>query len=166
MQDDSKRVGRWEQWVAAGFPYPCMLLSACGYGYVQQGAPPAASPGPPESRPGLVTPHAAGRALITPLATEAITNLQTLSATFPCADAPDYGFRDAAMTRPGDADYGRCSDRYSALAQEWLFLGLVNHESGFVWRYVYRDAGVLQAHIAMYGGASVYLPLVLRGAAP
>jgi hypothetical protein len=53
-----------------------MLLSACGYGYVQQGAPPAASPGPPESRPGPVTPHAAGLALIIPLATEAITNLQ------------------------------------------------------------------------------------------
>ncbi|MGB9872503.1 MAG: hypothetical protein ACPLYD_12665, partial [Anaerolineae bacterium] len=65
-----------------------------------------------------------------------------------------------------DADYSRCSDRYSALAQEWLFLGLVNRESGFIWRYFYRDAGVLQAHIEMYGGASVYLPLILRGAAP
>ncbi len=146
--------------------YAAWGLSDCfdvgGGGYVQQGAPPAASPDPPESRPGLVTPHAAGLALITPLASEAITNLQTLSATFSCAYAPGYGFRDAVMTRPGDADYGRCSDRYSALAQEWLFLGLVNRETGFVWRYFYRDAGVLGAHIEMYGGARVYLPLVLR----
>jgi len=135
-------------------------------GYVQQGAPPAASPDPPESRPGLVTPHAAGLALITPLATEAITNLQTISSTFACAYAPGYGFRDALMARPADPDYGRCSDRYSALAQEWLFLGLVNHESGFIWRYFYRHPGVLRAHIEMYGGVIVYLPLVSRVAAP
>lgn len=130
-------------------------------GYVQQGALPAASPNPPESRPGLVTPHAAGLALITPLASEAITNLQTLSTTFSCAYAPGYGFRDSVMTRPGDADYGRCSDRYSALAQEWLFLSLVNRETGFIWRYFYRDAGVLGAHVEMYGGVRVYLPLAL-----
>jgi hypothetical protein len=135
-------------------------------GYVQQGAPPAASPDPPETRPGLVTPHAAGLALITPLATEAITNLQTISSTFACAYAPGYGFRDALMARPADPDYGRCSDRYSALAQEWLFLGLVNHESGFIWRYFYRNPGVLRAHVEMFGGATVYLPLVNRGAAP
>lgn len=131
-------------------------------GYVQQGAPPVASPDPPETRPGLVTPHAAGLALITPLASEAITNLQTLSATFACAYTSGYGFRDAVMTRPDAADYGRCSDRYSALAQMWLFLGLVNRETGFIWRTFYRDAGVLQAHIEMYGGARIYLPLVLR----
>ena len=135
-------------------------------GYVQQGAPPAARPDPPESRPGLVTPHAAGLALITPLASEAITTLQTLSATFPCAYAPSFGFRDAVMTRPEAADYGQCSARHSALAQEWLFLGLVNHINGFVWRYFYRDAGVLQAHIEMVGGARVYLPLALRDGAP
>ncbi len=58
---------------------------------------------------------------------------------------------------------GQCSARYSALAQEWLFLALVNHESGFIWRYFYRHPGVFQAHIEMYGGARVYLPLVLRG---
>jgi len=135
-------------------------------GYVQQGAPPAASPDPPETRPGLVTPHAAGLALITPLAAEAITNLQTISATFACAYAPGYGFRDALMARPADPDHGRCSDRYSALAQEWLFLALVNRESGFIWRYFYRHPGVLRAHIEMYGGASVYLPLVLRASGP
>lgn len=131
-------------------------------GYVQQGAPPAASPDPPETHPGLVTPHAAGLALITPLASEAITNLQTLSTTFPCAYTPALGFRDSVLTRPDAADYGQCSARHSALAQEWLFLGLVNHVNGFVWRYFYRDAGVLEAHLEMYGGARVYLPLVIR----
>ncbi|MFQ3632348.1 glucoamylase family protein [Roseiflexus sp.] len=135
-------------------------------GYVQQGAPPVPAGVVPETRPGLVTPHAAGLALITPLATEAITNLQALSATFPCLYTQDYGFRDAVMARSGDASYGRCSDRYSALAQEWLFLGLVNHETGFIWRYFYRHPGVLQAHIEMYGGAHVYLPLILRNRGP
>lgn len=131
--------------------YAAWGLSDCfdvGEGsYVQQGAPPAASPNPPETRPGLVTPHAAGLAFITPLASEAITNLQTLSTTFPCAYAPSLGFRDAVMARPAAADYGQCSARHSALAQEWLFLGLVNHISGFVWRYFYRDADVLEAHM-------------------
>ncbi len=131
-------------------------------GYVQQGAPPAASSGPLETRPGLVTPHASGLALITPLANEAISNLQILSTTFNCAYTPGYGFRDAVMAHPGDPNYGRCSARYSALAQEWLFLGLVNYINGFIWRYFYRDGGVLQAHIEMYGGAQVFLPFVLK----
>lgn len=129
-------------------------------GYVQQGSPPAASPAPPETRPGLVTPHAAGLALITPQAAQAVANLQALAAAFPCAYTPDYGFRDSVMARPGDANYGRCSDRYSALAQEWLFLSLVNHQTGFVWRYFYRDAGVVQAHVEMHGMARSYLPLI------
>lgn len=135
-------------------------------GYVQQGAPPAAAPNPPETRPGLVTPHAAGLALITSLAGEAISNLQAISTTFDCAYEPSYGYRDSVMANPTAPDYGQCSARYSALAQEWLFLGLVNHANGFVWRYFYRDAGVLQAHIEMYGGARVYLPLMLRDRGP
>ncbi|MCS6938247.1 MAG: hypothetical protein RMJ55_06530 [Roseiflexaceae bacterium] len=131
-------------------------------GYVQQGAPPVASPDSPERRPGVVTPHAAGLALITPLAADALNNLQKLKDTFSCAYEPNRGFRESVMARPGDAEYGRCSDRYSVLAQMWLFLGLVNSENGFIWRYFYRDPGVLQAHIEMYGGSRVYLPLVIR----
>ncbi len=150
--------------------YAAWGLSDCfdvGSGsYVQQGAPPVASPSPPETRPGLVTPHAAGLALITPLADEAITNLQTLSTTFACAYTTGYGFRDALMVRLSDPNYGWCSDRYSALGQEWLFLALVNHQNGFIWRYFYRHSGVLRAHIEMYGGATVYLPLVLRAGEP
>lgn len=131
-------------------------------GYVQQGAPPTARAGDPETRPGLVTPHASGLALITPLAGEALANLQTIATTFPCAYEADRGFRDSVMTNPSAPDYGQCSARFSALAQEWLFLGLVNYENGFIWRYFYRHPGVLQAHREMYSGASVYLPLVLR----
>ncbi|MGQ9491696.1 MAG: hypothetical protein ACUVS6_13565 [Anaerolineae bacterium] len=109
-----------------------------------------------------MTPHAAGLALITPLDGEAVTNLQTISATLDCAYEAGYGFRDAAMVNPSAADYGQCSARFSALAQEWLFLGLVDHESGFIWCHFYRHPGVFQAHLEMYGGGRVYLPLVVR----
>lgn len=150
--------------------YAAWGLSDCydvgGGGYVQQGAPPVPAGVVAETRPGLVTPHAAGLALITPLAGDAIANLQTISSTFACAYDAGYGFRDAVMTRPGAPDYGQCSARFSALAQEWLFLALVNRESGFIWRYFYRHPGVFQAHLEMYGGARVYLPLVLRAGRP
>jgi hypothetical protein len=117
-------------------------------GYVQQGAPPAATPGPTETRPGLVTPHASALALITQLAPEATTNLQKISTTFNCYD-PSYGFHDSVMTKTG-ASYGNCSDRFSALAQEWIFLSLVNHENGFIWRYLYKDRSVVDTHAEMY----------------
>jgi hypothetical protein len=129
-------------------------------GYVQQGAPPAMS-GSPESRPGLVTPHASGLALITPLSTDAITNLQTISATFTCAYSSTYGFQDSVMADPAAPDYGQCSYRFSALAQEWMFLAIVNHETGFVWEYFYQDVGVVTAHQEMLG-YRIYLPLSLK----
>jgi len=130
-------------------------------GYVQQGAPPAPS-GAPESRPGLVTPHASALALITPQASAAITNLQVLSDTFPGLYDPTYGFRDAVMARPGDANYGHVSARFTTLAQAWTFLALVDQRTGFVWQYLYRDPGVWRAHIEMYDGSQIYLPLVVR----
>lgn len=58
--------------------------------------------------------------------------------------------------------FGAGSDRFSALAQLWIFLSVVNHENGFIWRYFYRSPGVLTAQIEMYGGARVYLPVVVR----
>lgn len=131
-------------------------------GYVQQGAPPVVSPDPPETRPGLVTPHASSLALITPLAPEAITNLETFSATFTCVYSAPFGLRDSVMANPDAPDYGQCSDRFSALAQLWIFLSVVNHENGFIWRYFYRNPGVLTAHIEMYGGARICLPVVVR----
>jgi hypothetical protein len=130
--------------------------------YVQQGAPPVPTGVISETRPGLVTSHASGLALITPLASEAITNLQSISTTFDCVYESPFGFRDSVMTHPSAPDYGECSARFSALAQEWLFLAIANHETGFIWRYFYRDPGVLQAHIEMYGGARIHLPLVVR----
>jgi hypothetical protein len=131
-------------------------------GYVQQGAPPAAMPGSPETRPGLVAPHASALALITPLSSEAVSNLETILATFTCAYSATYGFRDAVMTAPSAVDYGQCSDRFSALAQEWIFLALANHLSGFVWNYFYRDTGVIVAHVDMSGEHRLHLPLVTR----
>jgi hypothetical protein len=117
-------------------------------GYVQQGAPPAAMPGPTETRPGLVTAHASALALITPLASDVITNLQTISDTWDCAYDPAYGFRDSVMTNPAAPDYGQCSVRFSALAQEWIFLAIVNHETGFVWKYFFPHR--------------VYLPMIFN----
>lgn len=120
-------------------------------GYVWQGAPPVASPESPETRPGLVTPHASALALLTPLAPEATTNLQTMATTFPCAYHPQYGFRDALVVDPQSPDLGRCSVRFSLLAQIWIFLALVNHQTGFVWRYFYQNPQVARTHREMYG---------------
>ncbi|MFO7918123.1 MAG: glucoamylase family protein [Anaerolineae bacterium] len=131
-------------------------------GYVNQGAPPVAMPDPPETRPGLVTPHANALALITPLASEAITNLRTISDTFPCAYDSTYGFYDSVMVDPEAADHGQCSYRFSALAQEWMFLALANYQKGFVWDYYYRDAGVVAAHREVFGDHQIYLPLVMH----
>ena len=119
--------------------------------YAQQGAPPVAMSDPPEARPGLVTPHASALALITSVAPQAVANLENISSTFNCDD-PLYGFRDSVMTKAG-ANYGDCSDRFSALAQEWIFLSIANHESGFIWKYFYRDGGVVTAHSEMYDPA-------------
>jgi hypothetical protein len=129
-------------------------------GYVQQGAPPVPSGVNPETRPGLVTPHASGLALTTPLAADALANLQAIAALFPCAYDPPYGFRDSVMANPAAPNYGQCSDRFSALAQAWILLAIVNQENDFIGRTFYRDPGVVRAHVEMYGG-SVYLPLVV-----
>lgn len=130
--------------------------------YLQQGALPVATSDPHEWHLGLVTPHASALALVTPLASEAISNLQAISSTFSCAYSPTYGFRDAVMANPSDPDYGQCSNRFSALAQEWVFLSIVVHDTDFVSRYFYRDLGVLRAHVEMYGEAKGYLPLVVK----
>jgi len=130
--------------------------------YVQQGSPPVAMPGPPETRPGLVTPHASALALITPLAPEAITNMATISDTFECAYDPVYGFHDSVMANPDAPDYRECSWRFSALAQEWIFLAIANHDAGFVWDYFYRDAGVVAAHLEMAYPHRVAMPVVLK----
>jgi hypothetical protein len=130
--------------------------------YVQQGAPPVSMPDAPETRPGLVTPHASALVLITSLESDAITNLQVLSMIFPSFYDPMYGFRDSVMANPSSPDYGQFSDRFTALGQEWLFLAIVNHQTGFIWEYFYKDSAVLAAHRAMFGEIGVFLPIVLN----
>ncbi len=139
---------------AADQGYAAWGLSDCydlgGGGYVQQGAPPAASPDPLETRPGLVTPHASALGLISPQAPEAAANLQTLSALSICSYDLAYGFPDAVLADPAAAEYGQCSQRFSALAQEWTFLALANYGNGFIWEHFYLDEGVTTAHVEMY----------------
>ena len=73
---------------------------------------------------------------------------------------PMYGFHDSVMTNPSAPDYGQFSDRFTALGQEWLFLAIVNHQSGFIWEYFYKDLGVLAAHREMFRVHLIYLPSV------
>lgn len=130
--------------------------------YTQQGALPVAMSGSPEAQPGLVTPHASALALITPLSPTATTNLQVLSTTFPLLYDPNYGFKDSVMANPVAAEYGSVSARFSALAQEWLFLAIVNARTGLIWHYFYQDSGVLDAHAEMFDWRRTYLPVILK----
>lgn len=163
-------VVRAQRAYAAERGYAAWGLSDCfdiGAGpYVQQGAPPSAGPGPQETRPGVVTAHASALALLTAQAPEATSNLRQLAERFPAAYHADYGFSDSVQADPASPDYGRPSERFSALGQAWLFLALVDHEREVIWRLFYQDAGVMTAHIELYGGARVALPLVLVAPQP
>lgn len=130
--------------------------------YTQQGSLPVAMTGAPEVQPGLVTPHASALALITPLSHTATTNLQVLSTTIPLLYDPSYGFKDSVMANPAVAEYSSVSARFSALAQEWIFLAIVNARTGFIWHYFYQDSGVLNAHAEMFDWGRTYLPIVLK----
>lgn len=130
--------------------------------YVQQGSPPAAMPGSPETRPGLVTPHASALALITPLQSQAIVDLQSLSTDFAGLYHADYGFLDSVLADPDHLDYGETSDRFSALAQEWIFLSIIDAKTGFLWNYFYLDEGVRIAHREMFSTQATHLPLIIK----
>lgn len=141
---------------AANQGYAAWGLSDCfdvrDGGYIQQGAPPAATSGVVEQHPGLVTPHASVLALITSYATQAISNLQTLQQSFPAVYDANYGFRASVMVNPADsADYGAASYRFTTLDQEWLFLAIANYQTGFLWTYFMQDAGVASAYREMMG---------------
>ncbi|MCB9453564.1 MAG: hypothetical protein H6672_19200 [Anaerolineaceae bacterium] len=118
--------------------------------YVQQGAPPAFPGATIETRPGLVTPSAAAMALISSYRVDAEANLVELASRFPAVYDPEYGFLDSVMTKPGTPNYGVASDRFSALAQEWLLLSIIDAETGFIWDYFYRNEGVQAAHAEMF----------------
>ncbi|MEJ2736453.1 MAG: hypothetical protein P8189_23280 [Anaerolineae bacterium] len=85
-----------------------------------------------------------------------------MPARWPCAYDLAYGDRDSVMANPAAPDCGQCSARFSALAQEWIFLAIVNHETGFVWEYLYRDPGVGAAHREIFGSHQVYLPMIVN----
>lgn len=150
---------------AADEGYDVWGLSDCfdvGIGnYVQQGAPPTVAAGSPETRPGLVSAHASSMALLSAYSTEAEVNLQAIADNFVCAYDDTYGFRDSVNADPDSANYEQCSNRFSILAQEWLFLSLVNHENGFIWKYFYRDSGVKQAHAEMFSEYGNFLPMIV-----
>lgn len=130
--------------------------------YVQSGAPPSLV-SLNEERPGLVAPFAAALALNTPYAAEAEAELAALKSEFSCLYHGTYGFHESVMAKPGDpAQHGQCSERFSALAQEWLFLSVVNYRSGFIWKYFYRYPTVMRTHCEMLGCAKEYLPAVRR----
>ena len=150
---------------AADEGYDVWGLSDCfdvGLGdYVQQGAPPTVAAGSPETRPGLVSAHASAMALLSAYSIEAEVNLQAIHDNFACVYDDTYGFRDSVNAAPDSANYEQCSNRFSILAQEWLFLSLVNHENGFIWEYFYRDPGVKQAHADMFGEYGSFLPVIV-----
>lgn len=119
--------------------------------YIEQGAFPVAviNFGPPETHPGVVTPHASALALNTSFHHQAVANLENLADLFPGFYDAAYGFRDGVMANPNDPQFGEFSARFTALAQEWLFLSIVNSETGFIWEHFYLDEGVRNAHYEM-----------------
>ena len=120
-----------------------------------QGAPPLSKDNsdPPEGRPGLIAPYSSALALITSFRSHAVENLESLVAAFPSVydNVHPFGFRDSVMGNPVDLQYGAPSDRFSELAQSWIFLSIVNDETQFIWKYFYKDKGVATAHREMYG---------------
>lgn len=124
-----------------------------------QGARPSSIIDTIEEHPGLVAPYASGMVLNTKLVSTAIANLQTLKAiphVYPVIDDGTntpfyYGFRDCVDVLPGSDRYHQVSARYSALAQEFIFLSIAQRQTNFIHKYFYRDAGVVRADREMFG---------------
>jgi hypothetical protein len=141
--------------------YSAWGLSDCfdiGLGsYIRdQGAPPKGSLDQTgifysENRTGIIAPYVSALALITPFEHNATDNLRKIRDEFGCAYDPSYGFKDSVMANPNNTSYKVCSDRFSALSQEWMILSLVDQDNGFIWRYLYKDNGVRKAHEEVYG---------------
>ncbi len=156
----------------------CFDIDDTGFtsGYMQAGAPPARidpnpplsqfGPSPTESHPGLVSPFAAALALNTPLASQAEVMLNDFADKFPCLYHDAYGFNDSVMARLNDPQYGKCSARFSALAQEWTFLSLANYlnQHQFIWKYFYKHPGVIstQQEMVCAVGQCLEVPVVFR----
>jgi hypothetical protein len=152
--EDTLFPATWAQITyASAQGYPVWGLSDCfsirDLGYVQQGAPPTGMSGLAESYRGLVTPHASAMALVTPYRNLAISNLANILQQFPESYDAMYGFYDSLLVNTDSENYGAVSDRFSALAQEWMFLSIVNAEISMIWDYFYQDSGVVEAHNEM-----------------
>ncbi|MFQ6026243.1 MAG: glucoamylase family protein [Dehalococcoidia bacterium] len=118
-----------------------------GKGYAVRGAPPRGSSNPlNDVDDGLITPHASALALITQYDHEAVENLRALQGAYPDLYDDQYGFRDSVNVTTGKVSY-----RFSALAQGFIFLSLVNYLDDTIWRYFYLDEGVRRTHTEMYG---------------
>ena len=116
-----------------------------------QGAPPKGMDTTNETMPGLIAPYASALALITPLKSDAIANLRLIKEIAPDSYDKSYGYHDSLMVNKSNkVDYGRSSEGFSALAQEWVFLATANYERGSVWRYFNNDTGVKMAYKEMY----------------
>ena len=155
--DDTVIPATWSQITyASDQGYTVWGLSDCydigSGGYIGQGAPPTALSGTSEIHRGVITPHASGMALITPYRDLAINNLQRIQQISPNAFHPEYAYYDSLMADPNSSQYGEYSYRFSAIAQGWLFLSIVNAETNFIWDYFYHDRGVQIAHSGMFEG--------------
>ena len=112
--------------------------------YMELGAPPRCS-GNSEDNPdsGIVAPHVSALALITSRDSLAIANLQTLADTFSFPGLYDAsrGFFDSVNLKDSVA-----SSRFSALAQAYIFLSIMNYKQRLAWNYFHRNPGVDTAY--------------------
>lgn len=135
--------------------YDAWGLSDCfgvgNEGYTQQGAFPIPSTNSnlPETIPGLVSPHASAFALNTPFFSNAIDNLKQLKNNFPLLYNSN-GFKDSVVVLSDSPNYGDVSNRFSALAQQWILLSIANKINGFIWNYFYENEGVSKTHDALF----------------
>jgi hypothetical protein len=115
-----------------------------------QGAPPKGMGNVSETEPGLIAPYAGALALITPLKSEAISNLRSIKEIAPDSYDESHGYHDSLIVNESNTAYRRSSEGFSALSQEWIFLSIANCEKGTIWRYFNNDTGVKEAYKEMY----------------
>jgi hypothetical protein len=113
--------------------------------YMNLGAPPSLGSYNDEK---VITPHASAMALINrnqTIVDSAISNLKGLKGNYSDIYNDDYGFRDTVNL----TDSVVCP-KILTLDQQWIFLSLANNLNRTIWKYLYRDQGVRDAHCEMY----------------
>jgi hypothetical protein len=114
-----------------------------------QGAPPTSAKiagNPYESCKGLITPHASALALLSNNSDEAIDNLYN-ERNFKNLYHDSYGFRDSFNALDSNV-----FNEMVTLDQEWIFLSLMDHMNGTIWKYFYSDPRVNFSHNVIYPG--------------